>query len=262
MSDLLAVSGEASILKFARKINADSKVPWRDLAGRTPLGSQQNAGAWNQPLARGTERCYRPRCFIFSQGAPVSEVFLLRSGIVKLACTLPGGQTSRCALKTPGEWLEPSAPILAHSYRAGAMAITECRVISIETAVFLGILEKNNTAARLYIENQSADLQNAADALAEMRILSAGQRFQKLIGKMVRALHPFQCSGSVRLRLALTEEELAELIGVTPSYFSRTKRLFQDEGGLRWQSSKVIHISDIKAFSAGVEKINALLSDC
>lgn len=158
---------------------------------------------------------------LFFEGDNPRGVYLLCRGRVKLSVSSADGRVLILRIAGPGELLGLSATVSDLPYKATAEALEPCQVSFIRKGEFLGFLREHGEAcfkiAQLLSRNYHA---------AYMQIRSLGLS-NSALEKLAKLLLEW-CAGSgkgteqgIRLKVGLTHEEIAEMIGTSRETVSR-----------------------------------------
>lgn len=97
------------------------EYPRNAVASWTAARAREHVQTVRGMIAVGPLFPFNKRLQVFAQGSKPEEVFLLESGIVKLAYTLPDGSTELLALRYPGQLVEDCAYFLRIQYPVSAL---------------------------------------------------------------------------------------------------------------------------------------------
>jgi CRP/FNR family cyclic AMP-dependent transcriptional regulator len=167
---------------------------------------------------------YPKSAMLFIEGQQPRGVFVLCTGKVKLSTSSSEGKTIITKLSEPGDVLGLNATISNRPYEVTAEMIEPGQANFITRDALLQFLREYGEVALRVAEQLS---QNYYTAYEEIRTLglasSPGEKFAKLLlswesGKPA-------ANGSFQVKLTLTHEEIAEMIGTTRETVSR---LFSD----------------------------------
>jgi CRP/FNR family cyclic AMP-dependent transcriptional regulator len=197
------------------------------------------SGALLRPHPAGT--------LLFAEGDTAAELLLIERGLVKLTASLPDGSRVALSLRSAGQLLDESDALQGKPYWLSATALIASDVYTVPLSVCERILETNAAAARLLRDAQNRDLCSAARAQFDLQTLTAEQRFVKLVCRLADALGERPTQGCLRLRVPLQDRELAELLGVTPSWFSQFQSRCARRGLLRKDGHQLV-IPDMRRF--------------
>ena len=161
---------------------------------------------------------------LFVEGQNPRGVFIVCSGRVKLSTSSADGKTLILRLVDPGEVLGLAAAVSGKPYQATAEVLEPTQANFIGRADFLQLLREHGEAA-LRVAQQLSE--NYHFALSEMRNIglshSAGEKLARFLLEW-SAEHGAE-RGEIRLKLTLTHEEIAQMIGASRETVTR---LFAD----------------------------------
>ena len=167
---------------------------------------------------------YPKGAVLFVEGQMPRGVFILCKGRTKLSICSSDGKTLILKIAEPGEVLGLSATVSGKPYELTAETLDPCQVNFVKREDFLRYLRDHNEVT-LRVAEQLSDKYNTA--CHEIRSLglshSAAEKLAKLLlewsGKNGDAKQPG------RMKLALTHEEIAQMIGTSRETVTR---LFAD----------------------------------
>jgi len=149
---------------------------------------------------------------LFVEGQPARGVFILCSGRVKLSTSSADGKTLILRIAEPGEVLGLPATVTGTCYELTADVIEPAQANFIPRNDFLSFLRDNGEAA-LRVAQQLGETYHSA--ISEMRTIglshSAAEKLARFILEWA-ANYPEE-KGQVRIKLTLTHEEIAQMIG-------------------------------------------------
>lgn len=167
-------------------------------------------------------RVYPPDHQLFTEGQLPEGVFLLGSGRVKLFSTATEGRVFITKIARPGELLGLNAAVLGKPYLVSAQVLEPSRINFIARDVFLRFLDHSPRAAKDAIRQLSA---NYYDAQRDLRALglsqSAREKLAKLLLEWVEQATEAIDAGDIWLRVYLTHEEIAQMIGTSRETVTR-----------------------------------------
>lgn len=168
---------------------------------------------------------YPKGAVLFVEGQTPRGIFVLCKGRVKLSICSTDGKTLILKIAEPGEVLGLSASVSGKPYELTAETVDPCQVNFVKREDFTRFLKEHSDAC-LRVAEQLSDKYNTA--CREIRSLglshSAGEKLAKLLlewssksGEAMKA--------EPRVKLALTHEEIAQMIGTSRETVTR---LFAD----------------------------------
>jgi CRP/FNR family transcriptional regulator, cyclic AMP receptor protein len=176
---------------------------------------------------------------LFVEGQPARGVFILCSGRVKLSTSSADGKTLILRISEPGEVLGLPATVTGTCYELTADVVEPAQANFIARNDFLGFLKDNGEAA-LRVAQQLGETYHAA--VAEMRTIglshSAGEKLARFLLEWA-ANYPEE-KGQIRLKLTLTHEEIAQMIGSSRETVTRLLADFRRKQLLQVMGSTLI----------------------
>lgn len=167
---------------------------------------------------------YPKSAVLFIEGQQPRGVFVLCNGKVKLSTTSSEGKTLITKISNPGDVLGLNAAISNHPYEVTAEMLEPGQANFISRDALLQFLKQHGEVALRIAEQLS---QNYFVAYEEIRTLGLTTSPAEKLAKLLLSWCPdkSQENGSAQIKMTLTHEEIAEMIGTTRETVSR---LFSD----------------------------------
>src|SRR5947209_9856339 len=163
---------------------------------------------------------YPKSAVLFIEGQQPRGVFVLCTGKVKLSTSSSEGKTLITKLSSPGDVLGLNAAISNHAYEVTAEMIEPGQANFIPRDALLQFLKDHGEVALRVAELLSQNYYIAYEGIRTLGLTSSpGEKFAKLL------LSWCPENGQTQIKLTLTHEEIAEMIGTTRETVSR---LFSD----------------------------------
>lgn len=164
---------------------------------------------------------YPKGAVLFVEGQSPRGIFVLCKGRVKLSICSTDGKTLILKIAEPGEVLGLSATVSGKTYELTAETIDPCQVNFVKREDFLRFL-KEHADACFRVAEQLSDKYNTA--CREIRSLGLSHSAAEKLAKLL--LEWSSRSGESnkqepRLRLSLTHEEIAQMIGTSRETVTR-----------------------------------------
>jgi CRP/FNR family cyclic AMP-dependent transcriptional regulator len=164
---------------------------------------------------------YPQNAVLFVEGQIPRGIFVLCKGSVKLSINSPSGRTVIVKLAEPGEVLGLSATISGKPYEVTAETIDPCQVDFVKREDFLRFLKDDVEACFKVAEQLSEKYHDACKEAGALGLShSAAEKLAKLLlewslknGEALKA--------EPRLKLRLTHEEIAQMIGTSRETVTR-----------------------------------------
>jgi CRP-like cAMP-binding protein len=157
---------------------------------------------------------------LFQEGTPVTDVYVVRRGVVGLGRRARGRRTTFLLLH-PGEVVGDVAALLGGTAPFDAYALTEARLVVVPAAQFLAALELRSPFSRQWAIGLGG------------RVVALQARLEELLGGDLRSriaslLH-HELQGASRV-VSLTQQTIADLLGVPRTSVTRTLKGLQRQG--------------------------------
>ncbi|ADW69448.1 Crp/Fnr family transcriptional regulator [Granulicella tundricola] len=190
--------------------------------------------------AIGSEANYQRGVMLFREGGRSDGVFVVCTGQVKLSCTSKEGKTLILKIAMPGDVLGLSAVISGSPYEVSAETVEPTQVKHIQRDAFLKFIDRFGEGSLHVAKALSADYKTAFfDA---RRLALSGSAAGRLAGVLLDWGKSAGSCGKFEMRftMALTHEELANLVGTSRETITRTLTRFKKESLIQIKGSSIL----------------------
>jgi CRP-like cAMP-binding protein len=218
------------------------RFPLEDLPGH-PLLAALDSGQADR-MTRSSERLLLEAGeTLFRVGDDANRFFMVEHGQLKLYRLSASGQEKVVELLTPGQTFAEAVMFMPRRrYPVNCEALTDCRVIALNSAVFLDMLEESpETTMRLLgalsirLRNRLADIEALAIQNATLRVVSY------LVG-----LAPADAGKDAAVELPFSKKNVALRLSLQPETLSRVFARLRKRGLLD-VSGGVVRVPDMDA---------------
>lgn len=153
--------------------------------------------------------------FLFRQGDAADIIYIVKEGNFKLIRTTENGDEAILQIVNPGEVLGENA--LFHkgaTQLVTAVAMEDAKVCSIGRRTFEGVIKHEPDLAWQMIENLSNRLYHTWEQLTESNTQNAREKVLNLLVRLAQE-HGESCPQGLYLKIRLTQQEIASLVGVS-----------------------------------------------
>ena len=172
---------------------------------------------------------YPERAIVFLEGQAPRGIFLLCQGQAKLSATASDGHTLILRIAKPGEVLGLHATITGKPYELTVETMQPCQLNFVKREDFLRFLKEHGDACLHAVQHLSHDCSAAYSLIRSIGLShSMSERIARLLLEVSE--HARMGSGVVRVRLALTHDEIAEQVGCSRETITRTLADFKRNG--------------------------------
>lgn len=184
------------------------------------------------------------RSVIRSQGDPVEAIYLLQSGWVISSVDVPTGARQIVKIHLPGDLLGVPSLVLTRAAET-LTAATEIVVRRIALEDFAGIFQESPALSALLFMAAQQERVYLMDRMASLGRTPAVSRLAAFLlhvhSRLKTGAQPSQA-----LDIPLTQDHLADILGLTPVHINRTYRKIEQQGAIL-RSGRSVTILDVAA---------------
>lgn len=164
---------------------------------------------------------YPKGAVLFVEGQAPRGIFVLCKGRVKLSICAPDGKTLIVKIADPGEVLGLSASVSGKPYELTAETVDPCQVNFVKREDFLRFLKDHPEACFKVAEQLSEKYNTACHEVRSLGLShSAGEKLARLLLEW-SSRNGEAAKTEQRVKLALTHEEIAQMIGTSRETVTR-----------------------------------------
>ncbi|MFF7192770.1 Crp/Fnr family transcriptional regulator [Streptomyces sp. NPDC088197] len=207
------------------------------------------AEPWRDVMSQGTTRRFRPRSVMLRQGDPGTHLLALTTGIAKVVSRDHQGVTTLLAFRGPGDLLGEVSVFDGRTRIADVIALSPCTAVVLEAERFRAYVERHGLVIDLM--RQAMHRLRESDLLrAELLTLPLVTRLARTLVRLVELAGsghgrpisvPATAQPDLPVRLTgLTQEELAQSIGVTRNAVGVALRTLRDAGAVETARRSIV----------------------
>jgi CRP/FNR family cyclic AMP-dependent transcriptional regulator len=173
---------------------------------------------------------------IFSKGDPGTSVIAVISGTVKISISSPDGRNAILNLVGPGEVFGEMSVLSGQPRSADGIANTNCELFVIDRREFLPFVRSQPSLAMKFIELLCERVRQTSDQVEQVIL-------QDLPGRLANALlrltdkHKSEPQGRT---IAITQQELSEIVGMTRESINKQLRAWATRGWVRLEHGAIV----------------------
>ncbi len=173
---------------------------------------------------------------IFDEGEVTNGIYCIKDGVCKLSKLSPNGKDQIVKFVRPGELLGQRSMISEEPANLSAIAVEDMEVCFVPKSEILSFFTQNNKFSLNVMKDICADLREADDLSISMAQKSVKER---LAGALLYLEEVFDCDLDDTLRVQLTREELAGMIGTATESCIRLLSEFNKQGLIEIKGKKI-----------------------
>ncbi|MEY3599584.1 MAG: hypothetical protein RLZZ463_361 [Bacteroidota bacterium] len=178
---------------------------------------------------------------IFQEGEHLTGIYCVRSGVSKLSKRTPNGRTQIVKLASQGELLGQRSVIAHEPANLTAEALDDMEVCFVSKDHILSALQNNAEFAVEVLRHMAHDLKQADEVVVHMSQKTVKQR---LAATFLYLHHTFGPDQEGYLKLTLSREDIADIVGTATESAIRMISELKKEGLIQTQGKK-IKVSDV-----------------
>ena len=173
---------------------------------------------------------------IFNEGDALNGIYCIKDGICKLSKLSDNGKDQIVKLAKKGELLGQRSLISEESTNLSAIAIEDMQVCFIPKHEILKFFSENNQFSLNMMKSVCVDLKDADDNMVNLAQKTVKQRLAETLLKLET---DFGIHEDGSLKIQLSREEIAGMIGTATESCIRLLSEFNKEGWISLQGKKI-----------------------
>lgn len=186
---------------------------------------------------------------ITRQGDPVSSLSLVVSGVVRLSAVTPAGREIVVGLLGAGHVFGEAALLDDDSGRGSlveARAVGSATIVEIPSATLRAVIASNPATGEELLRLVATRLYRTSAALEEALAQDVSARVSRRLRQLALDHGDRRAGGGVRLRVPLTQDELARMVGASREAVNRSLGALMARGLVRTEHRTFV-IPDLDA---------------
>ncbi len=184
-----------------------------------------------------TSRLVKKGEVIFEEGENINGIFCVKDGVCKLTKLSPNGKDHIVKLVTKGELLGQRSMISEEPVNLSAVALEDMQVCFIPKNEIMGFFDKNNQFSMNVMKTICGDLKEADSQMVNMAQKTVKER---LAETLLYLQDTFGKNEDGTLKIQLTRDELASMIGTATESCIRLLSDFNKSGLIELKGKKII----------------------
>ncbi len=173
---------------------------------------------------------------IFDEGDSLNGIYCIKDGVCKLSKLSDNGKDQIVKLVKKGELLGQRSLISEESTNLSAIAIEDMQVCFIPKQEILQFFNENNQFSLNMMKSVCGDLKDADDNMVNLAQKTVKQRLAEILLKLET---DFGINDDGSLKIQLSREEIAGMIGTATESCIRLLSEFNKEGWITLQGKKI-----------------------
>ena len=227
--------GGSRITELRRKQVIDERVV---LLEQAPLFSVLRGEDMRDLSEKFHEVRYRKGEVIFREGEQAERLFLIANGRIKLTTASPTGQELLIAVLGRGAIFGELAVVDRGLREMEARAMEEAALFSLDGDQFWTMIEGRPALARRLLELMGRRLRRADQATQDLVFFDASTRLARKLLELAEEHGEAAGDRGVMIATRVTQEEMAQMIGVSRESANRLISSFSGRGWIDWNDGR------------------------
>jgi CRP-like cAMP-binding protein len=204
-----------------------------------------------------TEKKYKRLQVIFREGEPVSGIYFIYKGKVKIYNSGPKGRIMIVRLAKTGDIFGHRGLGQQMIYPISAAAIEESVICFIPFKVFSDSLYHNPDLMYHLMFFYADELKRAEYKLRSLSMMNVKQKSAEVLLTLRSMFGTTDRNGEEQLNITLSRQELADIAGISLEEIIRTLSLFKREGAISMSGKEITIVNDklLKALLTGFDNL-------
>jgi CRP-like cAMP-binding protein len=207
-----------------------------ELLQRLPLFRDLDRAALERLAQYAKTRKYRRGAVVFSKGDPGDRLLAVMSGTVKIGVSGPSGRNTTFNLVGPGELFGEIAVLDGSERTADAVANAPCEILAIDKRDFRAFMESQPRLLMRLIELLCQRLRWVSEHAEQI----GAPDLQTRLARTVLRLGERDPDFAQTAKVAVTQQELSEMIGMSRESINRQLRAWAGLGWVRLGHGAVV----------------------
>lgn len=238
MENALSSGSESPIARLRQQGMTDERVA---LLEQAPLFSVLGPSNLRELATKFYSVRYQKGEAVFREGEPAERLFLIVNGRVKLYVSSPRGVELLVAVVGRGQIFGELAVIDRGPRAMSARAMEDAVVFALSGENFWTLLETRSELARRLLELMARRLRRADQTRQDLVFFDASTRLaRKLLDLAEEHGEPTGDGEQVRITVRVTQEEMAQMVGITRESANRLITSFAERGWIDWGEGRPV----------------------
>jgi CRP/FNR family transcriptional regulator, polysaccharide utilization system transcription regulator len=169
---------------------------------------------------------YKKKEVIFTESANPMGIYFLNKGKVKIMKASESGKELITDLINEGDFFGYVALLEGETYTDSAQAMEDCEICMIPRDDFFALLYSNRDVASKFIKMLSNELAEKEERLVKLAYHSVRKRVAEAL---ITIRDRYKKENDAKFSMAISREDLANIVGTAPETVIRTLSDFKDE---------------------------------
>ncbi len=176
---------------------------------------------------------------LFRKGGDGDALYIIKQGKIKISLISHLCDEVVLAIFSECDFFGEMALLDGMTRSADATAIEPTELFALDRQDFLAFLMHNDKAVQAILKSLSQRLRHTDDLLEDTCFLQISARFAKKLVEL-SGVHGHQRDGKVFIDLALTQKDMASMVGTTRESINKELRILREKGLVSIQDNSIV----------------------
>jgi len=178
--------------------------------------------------------------YLFFEGDPAEWLVLVVRGRVKMIKHSEGGRETILATFGPGQIVGEVGVLVGEAYPATAQALESATTLCLRRDEYIDLVRSHPTLAWALIAELGQRLQRAHETIRSMAVEKVERRVARVLLRMANTTGERLEGGAVRIGVALSRQDIADMAGTVIETAIRAMSKFQKQGMIETREGHII----------------------
>jgi len=203
-------------------------------------------------LLHASRRKVKAGTLVVRRGAAADELYVVLTGKLKAGVTLATGRDATFDFLGPNEVFGEIALFAGGTRTADIAAVEDCELLVLHRPEVLQAIRQEPDIATTLLQVMAERIVNLSEAIEDASSLDAGARFARSLLKLAERFGVQPLPQNLQVQLKLSQQDLADLIGVSRVFANGRLKAWEREGILTHKSGRLT-IHDISGLRRAAE---------
>jgi len=191
-------------------------------------------------LRQMVQRAYERDEYLFFEGDPADWLLVVGRGRVKMVKQSESGRETILATFGPGQVVGEVGVLVGDAYPATAQAMEPTVALALNRADYVSLVRRYPDVAWAVICELGRRLQHAHETIRSLAVEKVERRVARVLLRLATTAGERAEGGAVRLTVALSRQDVADMAGTVLETAIRTMSKFQKQGLVDTQEGRII----------------------
>jgi CRP-like cAMP-binding protein len=201
-----------------------------------PLPAREQAGLKERLVRRRFEKDE----YLFFEGDPAEWLIFVAEGRIKMLKHSESGRETILATFGPGQIVGEVGVLVGDAYPATAQALEPAVTVSLRRDDYVDLVRSHPDLAWALIGELGRRLERAHETIRSLAVEKVERRVARVLLRLASASGERLENGAVRITVALSRQDLADMAGTVIETAIRTTSKFQKEGLIETREGTIV----------------------